>query len=82
MKIRFDLTSSRALLVSLRVLAVMAFVGVTIAMVFPRTIDWMAGACVSMTGILAIQLFRLKSVEEKPDARDRDMRGLRLNDLP
>ncbi len=78
MKISFDLTSARSLLISLRAVAISAFLCVTVAMLFPKAQGFLAVGCISLTGTLAIQLFRLKSVEEKPDPRDRDMGGLGL----
>jgi hypothetical protein len=63
---------------SLRLLALLAFASVVVALLFPATQQFLTGACVSFTGLLAVQLFRIKRIEEKPDPRDQDMTTLHL----
>ena len=79
MRIPSDLTSSKTLLNSLRAIAVTSFLFVLVAMLFPSTQRFLVGACVSFNGMLMIQIFRLKSIEERPDPRDQDITRLKLN---
>lgn len=57
-------------LCSARVLAILTFICTLLTQVFPRTQQFLVGACISFSGILAIQLFKIKGVEAAPDRRD------------
>ena len=77
---RFDalVTAWNTPLVAVRVSGVLTFSCVLVALLFPATQRVLGPACVSFSGILAIQLFRIKHIEEKPHPRDEGMNTLGL----
>jgi hypothetical protein len=65
-------------LVSLRLLAMLAFVSLLVSATVPRMAHFLTGTCVTFTGMLLLQVFRLKSVEERPDPREQEPTRLNL----
>lgn len=66
---------------SLRAFAVLSFACVLISLMFPATQRFLAAGSISISGLLTVQLFKLKGVEEKPDPRERDITTLGLGNF-